>query len=54
MKYKNISDTLADMKKDGLYIYNTDYTIYKNYFLNPPVNKFTKAFFTKYFLHMIK
>ncbi len=41
IKHKNISDTLNEMKKDGIYIYNTDYTIYKNYFLNPPVIKFT-------------
>jgi hypothetical protein len=43
MKNKNIPDTLKDMKNDGVYVYNTDYTIYKNYFLNPPVTKFNNS-----------
>ena len=42
IKHKNIPSTLKDMKKDGYYINNIDYTIYKNYFINPPVNHFTE------------
>ncbi len=42
IKYKNIPETLNAMKKDGIYVYNTDYTIYKNYFMNPPVNKYNE------------
>ncbi len=42
IKFKNIPDTLKDMKKDGVYTYNVDYTLYKNYFLNPRVTKIIK------------
>jgi flap endonuclease-1 len=43
IKYKNIPDTLKDMKKDGFFVYNIDYNIYKNYFLNPPVIKIANS-----------
>ncbi len=43
MKNKNIPDTLNDMKKDGHFVYNIDYNIYKNYFLNPPVIKISNS-----------
>ncbi len=43
IKCKNIPDTLNNMKKDGLYVFNTDYSVYKNYFLNPPVTKISNS-----------
>jgi flap endonuclease-1 len=42
LKHKNIPDTLNNMKKDGYYILSTDYNIYKDYFMNPPVNNIIK------------
>ncbi len=42
MKNKNIPDTLKDLKKDGIYVFNTEYNIYKNYFIEPPVTKITE------------
>ncbi len=30
------------MKKDGIYVFKTEYNIYKNYFIEPPVTKITE------------
>jgi flap endonuclease-1 len=43
IKHKNIPDTINSMKKDGIKVPNmSDYMIYKQYFINPPVSKVVK------------